>query len=85
MKPKEGINEYNKIKKNDSPSPMSYDKEAAFIKTQIKEPRFHIPKAKKLSITDIHILKNKFVPGIGSYNTENSFEKITKGLAKGWK
>lgn len=32
------------------------------------------------------VAKSKmYIPGVGKYDTENSFNKSTKGLARGWK
>ena len=27
----------------------------------------------------------KYIPGVGTYNVEKSYEKITKGASRGWK
>lgn len=83
--PKEKPSEQYKIKKNDSPSPVSYDAVKSYEATQMDKPRFFIPKSKDLKLTDIAVKQKSFVPGVGTYNFEKSLDKITKGVSKGWK
>ena len=42
-------------------------------------------KAKVLKQHEQAAKEKMFIPGVGKYDTENSFKKSTKGLAKGWK
>ena len=85
QKPKENSEESNKIKKNDSPSPTSYDIESSYNNTQLAKPKFFIPKSKHVKVTDLIAKNNSFVPGIGTYNYEQSYNKISKGVGKSWK
>ncbi len=83
--PKLGPGESAKIKKNDDPSPVSYDVEKSYKTSQIITSKFVISKSKFLKFADKMAKEKSFVPGAGTYNPEKSFELSTRGLAKGWK
>lgn len=70
------------LKRNDSPSPVTYDSDKSFKETQLKKGRFFISKSKIVSLSD-QVSKNKsFVPGVGNYDYDQALSKISKGLAQ---
>ena len=85
MKPKDKPEDRAKIEKNDSPSPMTYDVEKAYKRTQVIDSKFVMSKSKINSFADIQAKSRNFVPGVGSYKTEEAYSKITLGVSKGWK
>ena len=50
----------------------------SFDKTQKSRNSLFVSKKKHKTLTDEIIVSKKFVPGVGKYNTETCFKKITK-------
>ena len=67
------------------PAPGHYKVEESFRSSQLAEKTFVISKTKSIGLADHMTNEKKFVPAVGSYNTEQAYDKVTKGLAKGWK
>jgi len=44
-----------------------------------------ISKSKNVGAAEHITNEKKFVPAVGSYNTEHAFDYITKGASRGWK
>jgi len=65
------------IKKNNSPSPVTYLTEEAREKTQFDKSYnfFRISKSKKETITDVVIKRAKKSPGVGQYKIEEALDK----------
>ncbi len=57
-----------KIKKDNSPSPTSYDVDKSYKETQLVKPKFFISKSKILKFSDIAIKDKKGVPPVGHYD-----------------
>uniref|UniRef100_A0A7S3IUH6 Uncharacterized protein n=1 Tax=Strombidium inclinatum TaxID=197538 RepID=A0A7S3IUH6_9SPIT len=84
-KPKEDKPD-NKIHKDNSPSPVHYQKEKAFDKTQQRRVVEHsFSKAEKKTFTDRDIKKAKVVPGIGAYDITKSDKVMTLGARRSYK
>lgn len=75
----------NKIQKNNSPSPFSYNRENSIDKTQRTNISYGIPKEKKQTFTDFEIKKTKIVPGIGKYDITKADKVVTLGARRGYK
>lgn len=73
------------IIKNDEPSPTSYDVDSSYKSTQVSKPKFFISKSKITMLSDKAAKDKSYVPGVGSYEFEKSYDRITKGASKGWK
>lgn len=44
-----------------------------------------ISKTKVLSLAEKTVKEKSYLPGVGVYNTEQAFNKTTRGLSRGWK
>ena len=75
----------DKTKKCESPCIGSYEEMTSFKNTQISKPRFFMSKAKVIKQNEEYAKLKSFIPGVGKYETDKSYNKITKGLAGGWK
>jgi len=67
------------------PSPITYDVDGSFKKSQLIKPRFFIPKGKIISLPVQASNQKKFVPPPGAYDIDKSYKVMTKGAAKGYK
>jgi len=71
--------EENRWKKNNSPSPTSYDADKSMEKTNLnKSGRYYsISKEKKKLYTETIQAKSKKLPGVGQYNSHIAQDKIS--------
>ena len=73
------------VPKSKLPCIGSYEDIESYKNTQLSKPRFFMSKAKVLKRHEEVAKSKMYIPGVGKYDTENSFNKSTKGLARGWK
>lgn len=50
----------------------------SFDTTQKGGATLYLPKKKHETLTEVVVNLKKFVPGVGKYNTENTFKKLSK-------
>jgi hypothetical protein len=74
-----------KLQISAGPAPGHYKVEDSYRSSQLTEKAFVISKTKLIGVADHLTNEKKYVPAVGSYNTEGAYEKATRGLAKGWK
>ncbi|CDW85772.1 UNKNOWN [Stylonychia lemnae] len=69
------------LEKDNSPSPVTYDAEKSHKETQLKKPKFLITKSKIVNFVDEAVKAKSIVPGVGIYNPDNAYGKISKGVS----
>lgn len=74
-----------KIKKDNSPGPLTYDTGKAKDKISSRSLNFMFSKTPKASITDETIKRAKRVPGAGHYDVRKSDKVVTLGARRGYK
>ena len=74
-----------KIPIDKNPAPGHYKVEDSFRSSQLTERVFLISKSKNVGVAELLANEKKFVPAVGSYNTESAYNYITKGASRGWK
>lgn len=65
--------------------PQSYDVLEAYKKSQLKDVKSIIDKAKGGSFIEVHLKTHKNIPAPGAYNIEKAQNYITAGANRGWK
>lgn len=84
VKPK-GDKPDNRIPKDNSPSPHTYKKDAAWEKAYGRNQKFSFTKTVNKPFVDVVLGSRKNVPGIGKYDVTRGENKITIGARRGYK
>ncbi len=80
---KQKPSEMYKIKKNNDPSPCSYNPDESFKSSQLPKQTFFTSKQNRFS--DAMLLQKKGIPSVGTYDVDKATGRISKGVGKSWK
>ncbi len=64
-------------KRHESPPPGKYQDEESFKKTQVRRLGSVISKSVIPNLSEVKVKAKKFVPGVGTYNFEKAYDRIS--------
>lgn len=70
---------FEKQKKDNSPSPLSYHNDTSFDFITLKNSSFQIPKSKCMNFFEKIVKSKLYLPSVGSYDTYKGENKVTRG------
>lgn len=71
---------FEKLERDNSPSPVTYNKDEAFDKSTHKNRSFLVPRAKLVNYFERTVKDKSFVPSVGQYDVPKAEKHITKGV-----
>lgn len=71
---------FEKLEKDDKPSPLSYDTARGYNKLKGRDNSFSLKKEKNSSFLEREIKIRSVVPAVGTYDIQKSDRYITKGI-----